>query len=230
MTYGYCRVSTKKQSLERQIKNILKYDNKAKLYTEKYTGTTIDRVEFNKLLKVIKSGDTIIFDSVSRMSRTAEEGTELYFNLMSKGVNLVFLNEPYINTDTYKQSLENEIATVGNEIADMYIETTNRVLRLLATKQIRIAFDQAEKEVKDIQERVKQGMRESGASEKISASKTDSKYTTKKSLEKKEKILKLSKSFNGSLTDVELLELLAINRNTLYKYKKELREEMCCID
>ena len=72
---------------------------------EAFTGTKIDRPEWNKLYKKAKSGDTIIFDSVSRMSRNAEDGFNTYEELYNRGINLVFLKEPHINTDTYKKSL-----------------------------------------------------------------------------------------------------------------------------
>ena len=72
MIYGYCRISTNKQSIERQVRNIERDYPNAKIIKEVYTGTKINRIEFNKLLKVVKQGDTIVFDSVSRMSRNAQ--------------------------------------------------------------------------------------------------------------------------------------------------------------
>ena len=89
--YGYCRISTKKQSIERQERNILKDYPNAIIIKESCTGTKIyGRKEFEKLLKIIKSGDTIVFDSVSRMSRDAEEGFALYEDLYNKGVELIY--------------------------------------------------------------------------------------------------------------------------------------------
>ena len=82
MYYGYCRISTPKQNINRQIRNILSICPDAKIITEVYTGTKIQgRKELDKLLKIVSSGDTIIFDSVSRMSRDAEEGFLLYQEL-----------------------------------------------------------------------------------------------------------------------------------------------------
>ena len=73
--YGYARISTKKQSIERQIRNITAQDPTAIIIQEVFTGTkTTGRKEWEKLLKQVKPGDTIIFDSVSRMSRNADEG------------------------------------------------------------------------------------------------------------------------------------------------------------
>ncbi|MDE7230408.1 MAG: hypothetical protein K2N56_07995, partial [Oscillospiraceae bacterium] len=74
-------------------------------------------------------------------------------SLYNKGINLVFLKEPYINTDTYRTVTENTIKTVGNDIADIYIDVTNKVLMLLAERQIRQAFEQSQKEVDYLHQR-----------------------------------------------------------------------------
>ena len=103
--YGYCRISQRKQSIERQIRNIKSAYPEAVIIEEAYTGTSIDRKEWNKLYKKVKAGDTIIFDSVSRMSRNADEGVTAYEELFRRGVNLVFLKEPHINTSTFKTAM-----------------------------------------------------------------------------------------------------------------------------
>ena len=91
-TYGYCRISTAKQNIDRQVRNILSSYPDAKIVKETYTGTKFQgRKELNKILKRVQANDTIVFDSVSRMSRTADEGFQLYQKLYDKGVNLVFL-------------------------------------------------------------------------------------------------------------------------------------------
>ena len=101
--YGYCRISTPKQSIDRQIRNIKKMYPGAFIIQEVYTGTKFQgRKELDKLLKILKQGDTVVFDEVSRMSRNAEEGFTLYKELYEKNINLVFIKEPHINTDTYK--------------------------------------------------------------------------------------------------------------------------------
>lgn len=64
--------------MERQVRNILAVFPDAIIIREIYTGTKFQgRKELEKLLKIIQTGDTIIFDSVSRMSRNADEGCEL---------------------------------------------------------------------------------------------------------------------------------------------------------
>ena len=70
--YGYCRISRKQQSIDRQIRNIKEAYPTSIIIEEAFTGTKIDRPKFDKLLKKVKPGDTIVFDSVSRMSRSAD--------------------------------------------------------------------------------------------------------------------------------------------------------------
>ena len=86
--YGYCRISTAKQSIDRQIRNIKAEYPTAHIVQEAYTGTSIFRPEWLKLYRVLKSGDMVVFDSVSRMSRNAEEGFTLYEDLYHKGIRL----------------------------------------------------------------------------------------------------------------------------------------------
>lgn len=219
MVYGYARVSTAKQKLQRQIDNIKQFDNSAIIFEEKYTGTKLDgREEFEKLLKKVKSGDTIIFDSVSRMSRDAADGIDLYFDLMDKNVRLVFLKERYIDTDTYKQAIERRIQTIGTK-EDILINAINEYLKELAKEQIRIAFDQAEKEVKDLRQRVKEGI---ARSDKQQGHKAGTKLITKKSVAMKEKMLRHLKDFGGTDTDAQFMKDNKIARNTFYKYKSDL--------
>ena len=112
--FGYVRISTPQQNLQRQIRNILAEYPQAEIVEEIYTGTKFQgRKEFDKLIRKVHAGDTIIFDSVSRMSRNAEEGFAMYNELFGKGINLIFLKEPHINTDTYKSALHGGIPTTG---------------------------------------------------------------------------------------------------------------------
>lgn len=224
--YGYARISTNRQSIERQIRNIRSVYPKAIIYQEVFTGTkTTGRKKWLQLLKVVKPGDTIIFDSVSRMSRNAEEGIQTYFKLYEKGVNLVFLKEGYINTDVYNTAIQQSITETGNEIADIYIEATNKVIKLLAIQQIKKAFEQAQKEVDDLHQRTKEGMETARLQGKQIGQTPGAKLTTKKSIRAKEEIQKFSKDFQGTLKDVDVIRMIGISRNSYYKYKRELLEE-----
>jgi len=98
--YGYCRISTPQQNIERQERNIKTVYPDAVLVSEAYTGTKIERPQWSRLLNRVAAGDTIVFDSVSRMSRDAADGYAAYENLYSRGVTLVFLSHTSIPTLT----------------------------------------------------------------------------------------------------------------------------------
>ena len=231
MVYGYCRISTKKQNIERQERNIKAVNPSAVIIKEVYTGTKSDRKEWSKLLRAVASNDTIIFDSVSRMSRNAEEGFETYERLYNQGVNLVFLKEPHINSDTYKGALDNKINIAVNsgsaatdEFMSGIIAAVNKYLMSLAKEQIRLAFEQSQKEVDDLHQRTREGIQTAKINGKQIGQRQGAKLVTKKSLAAKEIILKHSQDFSGSLNDLEVMRLTGLARNTYYKYKRELRE------
>lgn len=221
--YGYARVSTKTQKLQRQIDNIKQYNANVIIFSEKYTGTKIEgREEFEKLLKKVKPKDTIIFDSVSRMSRNADEGVKTYFELFEKGVNLVFLKEHYIDTDVYAENLKDKIELQGTD-EDEIFKGLNNYFKKLAEKQIRIAFEQAEKEVIDLRQRVKEGIAKSDKKQGIEQG---TKLITNKSITMKERMKRQLKDFGGTETDKQFIEDNKISRNTFYKYKKSIVEEL----
>lgn len=229
-TYGYARISTNKQNIERQNRNILALYPNAKLINETYTGTTSDRPQWNKLLKDVKPNETIVFDSVSRMSRNAEEGIKVYMDLFKRDVKLVFIKEPHINTETYKQALNIDLPSTDNEILKPILDGVMKALEVLATQQIELAFQQAQKEVDDLRQRTVEGIVTAKANGKICGRPVGSKIETKKAIESKAKIIKLSKSFDGTLSDKEVLELLDIDRTTYYRYKKQIKLENEQID
>lgn len=225
MIYGYCRISTPKQSMERQIRNIIAEYPDAKIVQEIYTGTKIQgRKEFEKLLKKLNKGDTIVFDSVSRMSRDADEGIDTYFSLFERGISLVFIKEHYIDTELYQESIKDKIELTGSDEDEIFIGLNN-YFRKLAKRQIRIAFDQAEKEVEDLRQRTKEGLVTAKLNGKQLGAVAGKKIVTRKSVECKKQMLKLAKDFGGQNTDEQVMTILGIARNTYYKYKREVIEE-----
>lgn len=230
MIYGYCRVSTNHQRITRQITNIKEIDAHASIIKEFYTGTTQNRPQWEKLIKQIEKGDTIIFDSVSRMSRNADEGFRDYKMLYEFGVNLIFINEPLINTSVFDSSRNNLLkitVETGNQAVDSYfkgnIKLINDLLMSLAEEQIKQAFVQSEKEVNDLHTRISQGMRESKNNGiKIGLPKGTT-LTTAKSIKCKDIIMKHSKDFGGSLDDPDVITLCACSKNSYYKYKRQIK-------
>lgn len=231
--YGVARISTGKQNIERQIRNILAEYPDATIVKETYTGTKLEgRKDFENLLKILKPGDKLVFDSVSRMSRNSQEGCELYEQLFNKGITIEFLKEPHINTDVYRQALDNQIKLkldtgnkATNELMNNIIDSLNKYTIALAKEQIKIAFDQAEKEVQDLHQRTKEGILTAKLNGKQIGRATGTKVETKKAKATKEIILKHSRDFDGTLSDVECMKLAGVTKKTYYNYKKQLREQ-----
>jgi DNA invertase Pin-like site-specific DNA recombinase len=229
--FGYCRISTAKQNIDRQETNIRKaYPDVFKIYKEEFTGRKIARPEWNRLYKIVKEGDTIVFDEVSRMSRNAEEGFAVYKDLYGKGVNLVFLKESYVNTDSYKKALKGAVniyVNSGDNAADGLIndimKAVNRFMFIKLEQDIYAAFKDAQREVDYLSQRTKEGMREAKEKGHIAGRRKGDKIVTKKSIEAKKQILKYSRSFYGSNTDEECIKIIKIAKGSYYKYKKELK-------
>lgn len=220
--FGYARISTPQQSIDRQIRNIRQAFPEAVIVQEARTGTTLNRPEWSKLYAKVRAGDTVVFDSVSRMSRDAAEGFQVYQVLYERGVELVFLKEQYINTGTYRAALKNSVPMTGTAV-DLILSGVNAYLLELAREQIRLAFAQAEKEIADLHQRTREGIQTARLAGRQIGQRPGAKLTTKKSIAAKALIEKHSRDFGGSLNDPECMKLTGVARNTFYRYKKELR-------
>ena len=261
--YGYVRVSTLEQNKERQIKNILDQYPKAVIMPEEYTGKTMDRPVWSKLYSKLKKGDVVVFDEVSRMSRNAEEGFKVYQELFEKGCQLIFLKEPYLNTDVFSGQIQRATVKTGKDYLDQGLKI---ILMGVAEEQIKIAFEQSQAETDLRAQRAGEGIAEAKKHNEelevlypdtykdhpeysqIGREKGD-KLTIKKAEPIKALIRKYSRDFEGTLSDMELLGVLStktvkipnkkrsgkveereisakLSRNTLYKYKKQMREEV----
>ena len=233
LIYGYCRVSTKKQSIERQERNIKAAYPDAVIVREVYTGTRSDRPEWLKIIRQVEKGkvERIVFDSVSRMSRDAKEGFETYKMMLSKGVGLSFIKEPQIDTETYQAAIDSRISVAEtgdaatDELMDGITNALNRYILRLAEKQIQLAFEQSEKEVQDLHQRTREGIETARLQGKQIGRRQGRRYRTKKEQEAKKLIRKNSKAFDGMNSDDEVMKIVGISRNTYYKYKKEMLEE-----
>lgn len=264
--YGYVRVSTLEQNEERQIKNIKKKYPDAIILSDEFTGKTMDRPIWNKLYPKLKKGDVLVFDEVSRMSRNAEEGFETYQRLYEKGVELIFLKEPHINSSVYMEVAQAP-ETGDRDLDETLIKGLNEYLMRLAKKQIQLAFEQSQHETEFRAQRVtegKAGRREQNERALLKYGSVEEalkhpeefkpdgrlkgdKLHIKKAEPIKALIREYSRDFDGHNTDAEVLAVLSaktvkipnkkrsgkveereisakISRNTLYKYKKEIKE------
>lgn len=241
LTYGYLRVSTKHQDIGRQRVNILREYPTAIIYEETHSGGDYSGcVVLNKLLNIVKFGDTIVFDSVSRFSRDNITGPQEYKRLFLEGVNLVFLNEPYINTDNYRKALDIAIPRTGTFV-DPILKGVEEALLQLAEKQVQEAFNQANKELLDIRKRTSQALQLKIAENRnlpedqrirIGTQKGDS-FTTKK---KRIALERIREGIEQGYPDETIMNNIAgdlkkqlpdskckdISRNTYYTYKREL--------
>ena len=148
--------------------------------------------------RISRKEQSIIFDSVSRMSRNADEGIETYFELYEKGISLVFLKEHYIDTAVYEENMKDRIELQGTD-EDEIFKGLNNYFRKLAAKQIRIAFEQAQKEVDDLHQRTREGIETARLNGKQIGQRPGNKLHIKKEEPAKMFIIKYSKSFEGSL-------------------------------
>ena len=224
--YGYARISTQKQSIDRQVRNIRNEYVDAIIYQEAYTGTKINRPEWKKLYRRLQSGDTVVFDSVSRMSRNAEEGFALYRELYERDIALVFLKEPHINTGVFRDAAQRSVPLTGTDV-DYILEGINRYLLALAERQIAIAFEQSQKEVDDLHQRTREGIETARRAGKQIGRPSGKTYTTQKERDALPIIKRLSRDFGiGSNTDPEVMAITGLSHNTYYKYKQKIRESM----
>ena len=207
----------------------------------------MQRPAWTRLYNKLAQNDTVIFDEISRMSRSAKEGFAVYEELYNRGVNLIFLKEPGLNSDVYRSAAQRRIEAAniatGNNAVDNFtaalFEAINQLLMDLAKQQIEAAFAQAQAEVDHLHQRTAEGVRK--AIERYDREELEGKphakgrpgrantptVTTKKSIAAKEIIRKHNKDFGGSLNDIETMQMIGkIARNSYYKYKRQMLEEV----
>ena len=139
-TYFYLRISTKesndKQSFVRQEKSLKAYAQaNDMIYSERYvykddmSGSTFNRKEWLELESNLNENDTIIFKEISRFTRQAEQGYKKYMELMNKGINLVFVDNPTVSTEYIKQltSIANSQQLVDKTALESTIKLVKRI-------------------------------------------------------------------------------------------------------
>ena len=210
--FKYMRISTKeergKQKYNRQEKAIDTYARENGIefiaeFKEDESGKDFDnRKEWQRLEKLLQSGDTIIFKDISRFTREAENGYKKYMELLNNGINLVFLDNPTVNTDYIKELLN--VAEQQNLIAKISLENTIKLL-------LYVELDRAEQERLILINRIKAGISASG----------------KKQGRKEGVPIKLSETLKAdikeylkdrNITKAEVMKKHNISRNTLVKY------------
>lgn len=220
--FGYMRISTKeergKQKFSRQEKSLAAFskDNEIEytwIFKDDASGKSFSRDEWSRLEKMVQSGDTIVFKDITRFTRERDNGYKKYMELASKGVNLIFIDNPTLNTE-YVESMQGTADKMkeDNIIGGMTLEF---VIKLLLVTEL----DRAEKERLAISKRIRDGIR---ASEKQSGRKEG--QIIKLSPELEADIVRYlgDRAIKGS----EIMSKHNISRNTFKKYCEIVKENM----
>ncbi|WP_368236408.1 recombinase family protein [Clostridium perfringens] len=139
MIYGYARVSTKGQakdgnSLESQIK-LLRDNGATEIYADSFTGTKTDRPEFNKLLNILKTGDTLIVTKLDRFARSMTQGSELVNELIDKGIRVNILNIGVMDNTPASKLIRNIFFSFAKFERDMIVERTKEGKAIAKSKE-----------------------------------------------------------------------------------------------
>lgn len=218
--YSYMRISTKidreKQKYTRQEKALARYaeDNKIEYvfqFKEDVSGKSFkNRAEWQRLEKIVQPGDTVVFKDISRFTREAEAGYTKYMELMNKGVNLVFIDNPTISTDYIRELLH--IAEQQDLVAKTSLENTVKLLLI-------VELNRAEQERLTISKRTKDGM---AASPKKAGRKPGQLDKLTDELQADIVLYLADRSIKAS----SLMKKHNISRNTLKKYVEYVKKNM----
>ncbi|PTY89738.1 recombinase family protein, partial [Heyndrickxia sporothermodurans] len=116
--FAYIRVSDKDQNEDRQVETMKREGiDDRDVFIEKMSGKNFERPKYQLLKQLVREGDEIVFDSITRMGRTMNETLKEYEWFVENGIQLKFIKEPMINTsmeqdDIIKIAIQKVILTV----------------------------------------------------------------------------------------------------------------------
>ena len=217
--FSYMRISTKEergnQKYNRQEAALKKFAAENGIeyiaeFKEDVSGKSFEnRKQWQRLEKLVQSGDTIVFKDISRFTREVVNGFEKYMSLLEKGVELIFLDNPTVSTDYIKKLLM--VAEQQSIVARTSLEGTVKLL-------IIVELDRVEQERLTLIKRITQGM---AASEKKQGRKTGSIDKMTPELEEDIKVYLNDRS----IKQVDIMKKHNISRNTLKKYADLVKEK-----
>jgi DNA invertase Pin-like site-specific DNA recombinase len=128
MIFGYARVSTKTQardgnSLDGQVQE-LKDAGAEEIYTDTFTGTKMDRPEFDKLRQKLRKGDTLIVTKLDRLARSVSQASGLITELIDEGITINVLNMGVLSNDSVNTLLRNILLSFAQFERDMIVHRT----------------------------------------------------------------------------------------------------------
>ncbi|HFG6911717.1 MULTISPECIES: recombinase family protein [Acinetobacter calcoaceticus/baumannii complex] len=197
----YVRASTKDQDAERALSDLVLFantiENTQVQYIENHSGTKLERPQLNKLLSESEQGDTLLVESVDRLSRLTQKDFEvLKQRIKDKGLKLVVADLP-----TTHQTIG-----TSDDITGSILNLINNMLIDLLATMARLDNDKRK-------ERIKQGLERSGYVP------TGRKANTSKHARIKE-LLKLQ-----SMTKEEVAKAVGVGIATVYRVAKELKDQ-----
>lgn len=216
--FAYMRISTREerglQKFTRQEQAIQRWCKEngtdipeRRIYRDDASGKSFDRPAWKELEADISTGDTIIFKDICRFTREYENGFAKYMDLLSRGIELKFLDNPTISTD-YIRAMMHVADEQENRIAKKSLKDTIELLLL-------VELDRAEKEREIIVQRIRDGI---AASSKKSGRRPG---TLDKMTPELEWDLRLYAEQSITEKTIKLSEILRkhdISRNTARKY------------
>lgn len=123
MKYGYARVSTIGQDLQAQI-TALEAEGCEHIYQENFTGLKTERIEFNRLLKKLNSGDTLVVTKLDRFARSVRGGIEVIKELFELGVRVHVLNMGMSENTSTGRLIFNIMMSFAEFERDLIVERT----------------------------------------------------------------------------------------------------------
>lgn len=217
--FTYKRISTKEerglQKYNRQDQALKRYAEENKIeyvaeFKEDVSGKNFkDRKEWNRLERIIKPGDVIVFKDISRFTREAEAGYQKYMELLERGIELIFIDNPTVSTPYIRELLS--VAERQNLVARTSLESTIKLLLI-------VELDRVEQERLILINRIKNGI---SASEKQPGRKPG--HLDKMTPELENDIRAYLE--DRSIKQVDLMEKHNISRNTLKKYIDLIKEK-----
>ena len=128
MKFGYIRVSTRKQardgnSLEAQ-REALTAAGAEKIYTDAFTGTRMERPEWDKLRAQLRRGDVLIVTRLDRLARSVSQASGLIADMIDEGVTIHVLNLGVLSNDSVNTLLRNVLLSFAQFERDMIVQRT----------------------------------------------------------------------------------------------------------
>lgn len=123
--YGYARVSTMNQDLSVQLGELKEANVDSKnIFKEKYTGTSTDRPQFNRLMSALSEGDELVITKLDRLARNTREALEVIETLLEKNISITVLNLGKIENTSIGRMIYTILLSVAELERDMIVERT----------------------------------------------------------------------------------------------------------